>query len=237
VEFKDLIANATPFLEWVAKWEDDLRTMDLAAEISDPTTVAILSVDVIKGFCYEGPLSSPRVAAIVPPIVRLFGRAHSLGVRHFVLIQDTHHDHAVEFASFPPHCVRGSAESETVPELLELPFSDNYTVIHKNSISSDINGELPAWLDAHPNVTNFIIVGDCTDLCTYQLAMYLRMRANAFQRATDRVILAVDCVNTYDLSVEVAEELGLFPHHGDLLHLVFLYSMALNGVLAVRSIY
>lgn len=237
MDLKELITSATPFLEWVTNWENDLPTMDLAAEIGDPRTTAILSVDLINGFCYEGPLSSPRVASIVPPIVRLFRRAYALGVRHFILTQDTHQDKAVEFASFAPHCVRGSVESETVPGLLELPFSDSYTIIPKNSISSDIGGELPAWLDAHPEVNSFVVVGDCTDLCTYQLAMYLRLRANALQRATDRVILPAECINTYDLSVNVAEELGTFPHHGDLMHLVFLYSMALNGVRAVSSIY
>jgi nicotinamidase-related amidase len=236
MDIQNLIQDATPFLRWCGQWRDELPSWNLAQEISDPASVAVLSVDVINGFCYEGPLSSPRVAAIVPPIVQLFQRAHALGVPHLILTQDTHDAEAVEFGSFAPHCTRGSAESETVDEFKALPFFEQFTVIPKNSTSSSLGTELPAWLQAHPEVNTFIVVGDCTDLCTYQLAMHLRLRANAYQRASDRVILPENCVATYDLPVSVAQEHGIMPHHGDLLHLLFLYHLALNGVQVVANI-
>jgi nicotinamidase-related amidase len=236
VGIEKLIQDARPFLTWTSDWKDSLPTFKLADGMRDPTSVAVLSVDVTNGFCYEGPLSSPRVAAIVPPILKLFKRSHTLGVRHYILPQDSHHEEAVEFGSFPAHCTRGSAESEPVVELRALPFFDEFIIMPKNSISSTIGTELAAWLDAHPEVTTFIVVGDCTDLCTYQLAMYLRLRANAHQRAADRVVVPADCVDTYDLPVPAAEKLNVFPHHGDLLHLLFLYSMALNGVEVVASV-
>ena len=50
-------------------------------------------------------------------MVDLFTRAHALGVREFVLLQDTHEPDAPEFAAWPPHCVRGTPEAETIPEL------------------------------------------------------------------------------------------------------------------------
>ena len=232
-----LLSDALPFLDWIGKWRKALPTLDLYDELQDPASGAVIAVDVTVGFCNEGPLSSPRVASIVPPIVRLFERAHELGVRHFILTKDTHEEEAVEFGSFAPHCIRGSQESEPVPELKALAFFDEFIIFPKNSISSNIGTELPVWLDAHPEVTTFIAVGDCTDLCTYELAMYLRLRANEQQRAADRVIVPVDCVDTYHLSVEAAQELGIFPHHGDLLHLIFLYSMALNGVKVVANVF
>jgi len=233
---ENLLKDAMPFLRWVGDWKANLLTLDLEAEIEDPSTVAVISVDVINGFCYQGLLSSPRVAAIIPPIVHLFKRSRQLGVPHFILTQDTHEKDAVEFGSFAPHAIKGSTESQPVPEFEALPFFDQFITVPKNSISSDLGTELPAWLDAHPEVTIFIVVGDCTDLCTYQLAMYLRLRANAHQRAADRVILPADCVQTYDLATEAAQELGIFPHHGDLLHLIYLYSMGLNGVEVVASV-
>jgi len=236
MEIENLVKDAMPFLKWVAEWNQDLPALDLEAEIKDPASVAVLSVDLINGFCYTGPLSSPRVASIVPPIVRLFKRAYDLGVRHFILPQDTHEQNAVEFENFAPHAVKDSKESQTVPELKALSFFDQFTVIPKNSISSSIETQLPAWLDEHPEVNTFIVVGDCTDFCTYQLAMYLRLRANAKQHADTRVIVPADSVDTFDMSVETAQELGIMPHHGELLHLIYLYSMALNGVEVVASI-
>jgi len=190
---------------------------------------------VINGFCYEGPLASPRVASIVEPIAGLFQTGYDAGIRNFILTQDTHPDDAVEFASYPPHCVRGTSESETVAAFKNLPFFDLFQVMPKNSINSALNTDLEAWLDAQPQVDTFIAVGDCTDLCTYQLAMHLKLRANA-QNQKSRVILPVDCVDTYDLPVEVAQQIGAVPHDGDLLHYIFLYHMMLNGVEVVAGI-
>jgi hypothetical protein len=85
-------------------------------------------------------------------------------------------------------------------------------------------------------VTNFIVVGDCTDICTYQLAMHLRLRANALQRREDRVILPVNAVDTYDMPVSFAEQIGATPHDAELLHLIFLYHMMLNGIEIVAQI-
>jgi nicotinamidase-related amidase len=143
---------------------------------------------------------------------------------------------AVEFGSFPPHCVRGTAEPLTVPELRSLPFSDLFKIIEKDSISSSIGTELDTWLDGHPEVVTFVVVGDCTDLCVYQLAMHLRLRANALNLRETRVILSVDGVDTFDIPVDVAKEIGAMPHHGDLMHLIFLYSMAQNGIEIVSEV-
>ena len=233
---EQLIEHSRPFLAYLVEWKAGLQPLDLASVLEGrPERAAIISVDVINGFCYQGPLASPRVASIVPPIVALFKRAHELGVQHFILTQDTHDPEAVEFGSYPPHCVRGSSESETVPEFKELPFFDRFVIMPKNSIDSSLGTDLDPWLDDHPEVDTFIVVGDCTDLCTYQLAMHLRLRANALNRQV-RVILPEDGVDTYDLPVDTAREIGAVPHDGDLLHHIFLYSMMLNGVEVVSTV-
>jgi nicotinamidase-related amidase len=239
VNVQRLIDDSRPFLDWLVEWYNDRPVLDLERLIEESggaDHVAILAVDVTVGFCYEGALSSGRVARIVQPIARLFERAHELGVRHFVLPQDTHSEAAVEFGSYPPHCVAGTSESETVPELADLPFADRFTVLEKNSVSVSIGTGLDDWLTAHPQVTTFLTVGDCTDLCTHQLAMHLRLRANAFDLRGVRVILPVDGVETFDIPVHVARELGTMPHPGDLLHLIFLYNMAENGVEIVSEV-
>lgn len=224
------------FLDWLARWEADLPPLELEAVVADPTRVALVAEDLVEGFCSQGPLASPRVAGVVPAVVRLFQRAYDLGVRHFLFPQDTHSPDAIEFSAYPPHCVAGTAESEMVGELKNLPFSDLFVVIPKNSISPSIGTEFDPWLEAHPQVTTFIVVGDCTDICVYQMAMHLRMRANALGLRDVRVIVPADGVQTYDLPVEAAEELGALPHDGDLLHRLFLYHMALNGVEVVSHL-
>ena len=91
------------------------------------------------------------------------------------------------------------------------------------------------WLRQHAEVDTFIVVGVCTDLCTYDLAMDLRLRANA-RDLTRRVIVPANGVNTYGLPVAVAKQLGVLPHDADLLHALFLYMMTLNKIEVVREL-
>ncbi len=233
MELERLVEDSRPFLGWLVEWYTRRPVLDLGQtveEVGGAEKVAVMAVDATNGFCHEGPLASDRVGQIVAPITRLFARAFELGVSHFVLPQDTHSEDAVEFGSFAPHCRAGTAESQTVPELLSLPFSDLFIVLEKNSISSSHGTGLDAWLEAHPEVTTFLVVGDCTDLCTHQLAMHLRLRANAANLKAVRVIVPIDGVDTFDIPLDVARDLGIMPHHGELLHLLFLYSMAHNGI-------
>ena len=236
MNIEQLITNSKPFLSYVVDWKANLKTIPMTEVVKGKADqVAVISVDVINGFCYEGTLASPRVATIVDPIAALFKKSYQAGVRNFILTQDAHPEDAVEFEQFPPHCIRGSGESETVDKFKELPFFDHFQVMPKRSLNSAIGTDLEAWLAAHPRVDTFITVGDCTDLCTYQLAMHLKLRANVLNKKM-RIILPVDCVETYDLPVHIAAEIGAVPHDGDLLHHLFLYHMMLNGVEVVAKI-
>lgn len=220
--------------EFVFKWFDDLSTM-LQGEIGpDPAKVAVISTDMIVGFCQRGALSSERVGRLAGPVAELFRRSYAHGVRDFVLLQDTHDPDTPEFGAWPVHCVRGSEESETVPELASLPFADEFTIIPKNSLAPGFGTSFEDWLNDHQTLTTAIVVGNCTDLCVYQLAMYLRLRANALNYSAFDVIVPADCVETYDLPV-ASDPTGVFPHPGDFFHLIFLYHLALNGVHVVRS--
>jgi nicotinamidase-related amidase len=234
----ELRAASGPFLDYLERWMAELpeRTLaDVIEEAGAPQHVAIFCIDLTNGFCYDGPLQSPRVAAIVPAIVKLFNAAYAAGIRSFILPQDAHDPHAVEFDDYPPHCIQGTAESHTVPELADLPFESIFRILHKNSINASIGTRLADWLNSHPEVTHRIVVGDCTDICTYQLALHLKCRSNA---ANERhpVLVPADCVDTYDLPVDAALAAGAHPHPAALMHPLFLHSMAQNGIQVLRTL-
>jgi nicotinamidase-related amidase len=232
----DLSTGAAPFLRYLEEWYAGLPDLELAAIVGDaPGRVAVISVDMINGFCKEGPLSGPRVGALIPPVVAAFERAYALGVRAFALTQDTHDPATPEFGSYPPHCVAGTSESLAVSEIAELPFSAEMAVFPKNSLSSHIGTGLGAWVADRPEVDTFIIIGDCSDLCVYSAAMNLRLEANAFNLQR-RVIVPAAAVDTFDTPVSVARELGIMAHDGDLHHVLFLHHMAQNGVEVVGAL-
>lgn len=218
---------------FVADWYRELPTQPLSDAVPDPRRAAVFCTDMIVGFCVAGALASPRVSALITPVADLFQRAYDLGVRRFVLTQDTHDRNTPEFAAWPVHCVRGTEESETIPELANLPFADHFTIFEKNSLSPAQGTGFDAWFDANGDITTAIVAGDCTDLCVHQIALHLRTRANALNRAPFEVIVAANAVDTYDLP---SPPPGVFTHPGDFFHQVFLYHLALNGIRVVREL-
>lgn len=231
----NLAEKSKGFLDWLSEWYANLRPVPLSAAITEPARTALCSVDLLEGFCYEGTLSSPRAAACVQPSAELFRRTYERGVRNFVSIQEWHSEHAEEFKAYGTHCVRGTREAELVHELASLPFARNIEIVHKNSLHTVIGTTMEQWLEQHSLVDTFLIVGLCTDLCTYDLALDLKLRANS-RDIPRRVIVPANCVNTYDLAADVAQKRGAVPHDADLAHAYFLYMMALNKIEVVSAI-
>lgn len=230
-----LVEQGARFLEWLEDWYAALRPLPLAEAIRDPARSALVSVDLINGFAYEGNLASPRVAALVPRAVELLKRLHAQGVRHWLMVQECHTPQAKEFEAYGPHGICGTREAEMVPEFAALPFANEFRIIHKNSLHTITDTAAEAWLRDHPEVDTFIVIGDCTDLCVYDAVMDLKLRAN--QRDLERrVIVPENLVQTYDLPIEYARRIGALPHLGDLQHALFLYMMALNKIEVVKAL-
>ncbi len=231
-----LVDHVRPFLHYLEAWYEQLPEGSLVDIVGDsPQQVAVFSIDMINGFCKAGPLASERVGALGEPVVDVLQRAYDLGVRTLMLAQDSHPPDAPEFEAYPPHCITGTPESETIAEIAALPFAGEMQVVPKNSINAFIGTTLDGWLNDHPEVTTFVIIGDCSDLCVYSAAMHIRLHANA-HNLQRRIIVPAAAVNTYDIPVSVAREAGIKAHAGDLHHAMFLHHMALNGVEVVASL-
>jgi nicotinamidase-related amidase len=233
----NLSDHSRPFLHYLEEWYENLPHRSFADIVATtpPEHIALFSIDMINGFCNTGALASPRVGAIKQSVVAVCQEAYDAGVRAFVLAQDSHSPKTPEFRAFPPHCLAGTPESQTIDELLALPFADDMTIIPKNSLSSELGTTLGEWMTAHPHITTFVIVGDCTDLCVYSAAMFLRLQANALNLERT-VLLVAHAIDTYDIPVSVAREAGIYAHDGNLHHVLFLHHMALNGIEVVASV-
>jgi len=219
--------SAQQFLGWL---EGEFLPQLPAFDWHSPDSTAILVIDLIQGFCDHGPLASPRVAALVDPVVGFLQAARSRGVQHICFCCDEHPPDSPEFQAFPPHCLKGTSESELTPRLLQLNIGKRFG---KAALSGLLETELLAYLENYPQVKRFVLVGDCTDLCIYQTAMHLRMLANARGHDWEVVVLA-DLVDTYDLPLEVSRTIGALPHPAALCHAMSLYQLRLNGCAVQR---
>jgi len=222
--------TTTSVPSYITRWFNELKPLPVKEAVPDASRACVFSADMIAGFLSTGNLASERVARLAQPVRETFDMSYRHGIRHFVLCQDTHHPGSPEFDAFPSHSVRGSEESTTIPELKSLPFSSIFTIIEKNSLNPALGTDFDKWLDEHRDVNTAIVVGNCTDLCVYQLAMHLRLRANALDYRDYAVIVPANAVDTYSLSEETARKTGALAHPGDFFHQVFLYHMAINGI-------
>jgi nicotinamidase-related amidase len=225
------------FLDFLDTWYSNLKPISLKSLLKKfpAEQTAIACVDVVNGFCKEGNLSSPRVAKIIDPIVQLVKNAEQHGINYYLLPQDTHPEHSKEFEIYPRHCVEGTFESRTVQELSDLPNSYKFKVIPKVTINPALEEQMQDWLLQNPEVCQFIITGDCTDICIHQLAMHLKLQSIKKDKESE-IIVPVNCVDTFDISMDQSKSDGLMPHPGEIFHIFTLYHMHLNGIRIVSAI-
>ncbi len=122
------------YKEFLNYMEEDLSGLPTlqASKLLEQTgaeQLYLVFVDIINGFCEKGALASDRVAKMVEPVRQLAQILMDQGIpnQNLIFLQDDHSPNAVEFGSFPPHCIRGTSEADTVKELrpfLEAPGAD-----------------------------------------------------------------------------------------------------------------
>lgn len=205
-------------LEMLKAIQADLKlmpAMKFSSYKADET--AIIVIDMINGFALEGALASERVEGLIEPIAELLRAAKGMKK---VFLCDHHPASASEFESYLPHAIQGSDEALIVQQLYELQ-DEQTSVIFKNSTNGMMAAGMQQYLQAHPQIQNYIVVGDCTDICVLQFALSLRAYFNEHNESK-AVMVPMQLVDTYDLSV---------THHGaDLMNLFAFYNMKMNGV-------
>jgi len=232
-----LRANGEEFLSFLDEWYQDLPIVSFKSLLKDHSAEqsAVISVDVINGFCKSGNLHSPRTEAIVPSIAELFRTARNYGIRDFVLIQDTHPRGSKEFEIYPPHCVEGTIESHTVKELLDLPGSDQFIILPKKTIHPGVDPGFQEWLSKKSGIRQFFLVGDCTDICIYQTSIFLK--SWYIQNNEEcHIVVPANCVDTFDIPLDREKVNDALPHPAEFLHVLFLYHLRTNGIHVVRQV-
>ncbi|HUT86963.1 MAG TPA: isochorismatase family cysteine hydrolase [Candidatus Heimdallarchaeota archaeon] len=159
--------------------------------------LALIVIDMQRGFLEQGfPLfCGDGARRIIPTICRLIERELREGTSLF-FTADAHAPNDSEFAIFPPHCVRGSAEAQIIPEL--APYLDNAILIETTRYSAFFNTNLHQQLQ-QIGAIRLIVCGVCTDICVMHTA------ADAYYR-NYAVEVRKDCVASFD---ETAHAFGL----------------------------
>lgn len=216
------ISKSTDTLTKILNSFENLESLKVEKLVGE---AALIVIDMNNGFARKGALYSPRVEALIPEVSRLahiFAENKSVPV---IMVNEDHPENAREFEAYPPHCVRGTEEAEIISELKDI---ENKIVIGKNCTNAFAAEEFKETFMKLYNkgIKNFIIIGDCTDICIYQAAVSMQTYFN-HNGYDGQVIVPMKAVDTYDLDV--------VNHDGDLMNVMFLYSMLGNGVKVVKE--
>lgn len=183
---------------------------------------ALIVIDMVKGFCNLGPLSTPRSSKAINPIMHL---TSIMKENKKVFFIDSHSEASIEFKSYPIHCIKGSEEAELIDELIGYSKDSSVTMIKKNSINGFHANKFKEWLKNNSNIKNFIVTGVCTDICVEVFTISL---ATYFHEVNEdkNIIVPINTVETFDFGT----------HNGDLMNIISLYKMNSNGIKVVKSI-
>lgn len=98
-------------------------------------------------------------------------------------------------------------------------------MISKNYTNGLLEPEFQRWLKSNHQITTFIVVGVCTDICILQFCLSLKAQLNRINEHS-RIIVPMNAVDTFDSD----------SHDADLMDVFALYNMRLNGIEVVEKI-
>jgi len=147
----------------------------------------VIVIDMLRGFLEEGhPLSCGDAARSIIPCVQELLQRETERRSHIIYLADTHDPDDKEFEMFPPHCIRGTAECEIIPELTEFQGEIIPKCRYSGFYGTVLNERLE---ELQPD--KLIVVGVCTDICV--------MHTVADARNRDYVVeVPRDCVASFD---------------------------------------
>lgn len=204
--------------------EKEIKGKVINLDEFDKEKTALVVVDMVNGFIHEGILSSPRIIDIIDNIKTLNER--TLGYKKIFFL-DEHGEDSAEYKSYAKHCLKGSSEAELIPELEGGATIHNNTVmITKNSTNGFHAPKFKTWLSENESIIeNYIVVGCEADICVSHFATTLKTYFNE-KNLERRIVVPINCVETYDFG----------SHDGDLMKVISLYEMKMNGIEIVEKI-
>lgn len=126
----------------------------------------LVVVDMVNGFVNFGALADKKINKIVPNIVKLIKDAKETGM-DIVDFRDCHSLDDEELKYYPVHCLKGTPESENIPEIKE--YENDMMVIEKDTTNGFKTEEFLNYIMIatlkRKEIKNIYVTGCCTDIC------------------------------------------------------------------------
>ena len=122
----------------------------------------LVVIDMVNGFVNFGALADKNINKITPTIIDMIKDAQKNGFE-ILAFRDCHSLNDEEFKIYPPHFLKGTAESQLIPEL--EPYAKHFDYnIEKNTTNGFVTTEFQNLLKTN-KFDNVVVCGCCTDIC------------------------------------------------------------------------
>ncbi len=194
---------------------------ELDTKLLKKENTALVIVDMVNGFVKKGNLMSSRINDIIPSVLKTINICYERGFK-ILAFSDEHSVDSIEFNEYPVHCLKDTWESELIDELKEF---ENIKIIGKNSTNGFMEEAFKSWMSLNEYTNNFIVVGNCTDICVMQFVMTLKSYFNKKNEDVN-IFIPIDSVETFHSK----------EHNGDLMNIFAIHNMSINGVQIMSNI-
>ena len=165
---------------------------------------ALFMIDMNNGFVNFGPMANPKYNDLVPEqqaLIEMFRDEDELV--NFIL--ENHDKNALEFVSYPEHCVEGTEEAKLIPEFQDEENKPNTRTYYKNSINGMLNRTLQDDIKALKKLKMIVLAGVCGDLCVMDFGRTLLRYLDEINHDL-KVFVVKSCIDTFDAPGHNREE-------------------------------
>ena len=165
---------------------------------------ALFMIDMNNGFVNFGPMANPKYNDLVPEqqaLIEMFREEDELV--NFIL--ENHDMNALEFVSYPEHCVEGTEEAKLIPEFQDEENKPNTRTYYKNSINGMLNRTLQDDIKALEKLKMIVLAGVCGDLCVMDFGRTLLRYLDEINHDL-KVFVVKSCIDTFDAPGHNREE-------------------------------
>ena len=164
----------------------------------------LFMIDMNNGFVDFGPMANPKYNDLVPEqqaLIEMFREEDELV--NFIL--ENHDKNALEFVSYPEHCVEGTEEAKLIPEFQDEENKPNTRTYYKNSINGMLNRTLQDDIKALEKLKMIVLAGVCGDLCVMDFGRTLLRYLDEINHDL-KVFVVKSCIDTFDAPGHNREE-------------------------------
>ena len=165
---------------------------------------ALYIIDMNNGFVNFGAMANPKYNELVPEQLKTIEKIRrENGQVNFIL--EGHKENALEFKTYPKHCVLGTPEADLIPELINEQNKTNTYIYYKNCINGMMNKDIKKDIKRLKALKEVIFEGVCADLCVMDFARTYSRYLDEINKEV-KLFVVKNAIDTFDAQGHNREE-------------------------------